>query len=429
MSDIEMGAGGITDDFPQPEFLAQVIHRYSRYPHDLRISLIFNGDTFDHLKVSIDGHYPHAIDEDIALNKTTRILKTHHVVFEALAHFLAQAPNTRAVYFIPGNHDLELLFPAVQQAIAGAIGDVGAVIFPGLSLQIGEVLIEHGNQEDKLFRIDPEQPFIDHDGREILNLPWGSVALLESILPYHPQLYHYDRIKPRREVLEHLPQMKKFLNTVAWRYWMRDYLRGYFRKTDPLKRFTWSIFKEVFLRMLLQDTDVSIREPYRKKLQQTQDYRVVVIGHEHEPYWWNHGDRKLLQTGCFRNEFILVPHPDGEPRQRLLPKALAEIWMRDDHALCSQLIELESPPPPAGFVPESIFSIIPIIEQLLESRESYEERQAAWLKQEAKEARPQRAKLTKHPKSTKPPLTPQDKETSTPREKRAQSAQLSRKPK
>ena len=46
LSDIEMGAGGILDDFPHTDFLADLIASYQRLPHrDTPVELVFNGDT------------------------------------------------------------------------------------------------------------------------------------------------------------------------------------------------------------------------------------------------------------------------------------------------------------------------------------------------------------------------------------------------
>ncbi|MCB9643903.1 MAG: hypothetical protein H6728_12580 [Myxococcales bacterium] len=385
LSDIEMGAGGFTDDFPHTDFLAELIDEYSEDYSNNPVSLIFNGDTFDYLKVSIDGLYPHAVDEAVALAKTERIVATHDVFFAALSRFLQRDPQKRDIYFLLGNHDLEIVFPAVQEMLKDKIGDHQRVFFPGISLRIGDVHIEHGNQEDSLFRIDPEKPFVEYQGRDILNLPWGSVALLEAILPLHNELYHYDRLKPRDTVLSEIPQMKQLLTSVAWRYWLRDYWKGYWRGTDPLKKPTWGMIKEVFYRLRTKDTEISIRKAYQKRLRE-EDARVMVIGHEHQPHWQSFNDRKLLQTGCFRSEYMLHSNGEHEFIHVPLPKVYAEVWMREQSSIRSQLVEIEAPTPLAGFLPDSIFSIIPTLERLLGNDEHYEEEQAEWTAQEARES-------------------------------------------
>lgn len=63
-----MGAGGPFDDFPQSDFLGELILSYNSPPfHELAVDLVFNGDTFDLLKTSYVDEYPRHITRDVAL--------------------------------------------------------------------------------------------------------------------------------------------------------------------------------------------------------------------------------------------------------------------------------------------------------------------------------------------------------------------------
>src|SRR5689334_16167221 len=74
LSDIEMGSGGPWDDFPHDDHLAELILSYAGSEHrDHAVDLVFNGDTFDLLKTSVDGAYPHHITPAVALAKLDRV--------------------------------------------------------------------------------------------------------------------------------------------------------------------------------------------------------------------------------------------------------------------------------------------------------------------------------------------------------------------
>jgi UDP-2,3-diacylglucosamine pyrophosphatase LpxH len=304
LSDIEVAAGGCHDDFLQSEFLVPLLASYTAGEYaDKTVELVLNGDTFDFLKVAVDGAYPHHITAEVALAKWALIAKAHAPVLDAIRDFL-QGDSRRKVHFIVGNHDLELAFPEVQEAIALRVGWHEQVTFPGMVLRLGDVHIEHGHQMDRMFQVDPDALFVPHGDTSILNLPWGSVALLEVAMPLQPLLYFLDRLKPRKQVFEVLPETKELLISLYWRYWTRDYLRGFRSGADPLKRFTWTMAKEILYRFRSADPDVDNTVAYHQMLRENEDIRLLLTGHDHTPGWWEIHHRKHLQTGSFRNEFL-----------------------------------------------------------------------------------------------------------------------------
>ena len=355
ISDIEMGAGGPTDDFPHDDFLAALLRRYAQPPYDrLAVTLVFNGDTFDFLKTSLYGTYPRHITAETGVDKLERIAAAHPVFFEALRDFLAAAPGRNTAQFVVGNHDLELLFEDVQDRIRQRVGHAGCH-FPGFSLDIGDVRIEHGSQGDALFRMDERQLFLPFRGDHILNLPWGCTALIDVALPLQPYLYPLDRLKPRKLVLELMPEVKALLIGAYWRYWTRDYWGDMLRGRDPIKRISWTMFRELVYRFGSQDPDVRVGEHYQRPLMADKGHRLTVIGHLHTARWWSYGDRKILQTGCFRDEYMLA---DRGGELRPIPKTLAEIYLHGGRVVTSSLIELAGPPAPEGHMPADIFSVV-----------------------------------------------------------------------
>jgi UDP-2,3-diacylglucosamine pyrophosphatase LpxH len=383
ISDIEMGGGGHTDDFPHSDYLKELILSYNCAPFDqVPVTLVLNGDTFDLLKTSYLGKHPRHITTDVALGKMTRIAAAHPQFFEAIRCFLAYPKATREVRFIVGNHDFELLFDEVQSFIRSLCGPHQEnLFFDGFELNVGRVHIEHGNQEDPLFRMDPNETFLKSENGPILNIPWCCVAILDVILPMKDILYFHDRLFPRNAVVELIPEMKELLVNAFWQYWTRDYWKGFFGN-DPLKRLSWTMVKEVVARSVSQDADVCIGDAFEKRMQETDEYDLYLIGHLHRPTWSSFGNRKLLGTGCFRNEYMLK---DKGRELEPINKVYAEVFLKDNRPLYSHLVEAPSPPAPEGYVPESIFDITPKLRAILAPQEKRDKDHADREAQEKRE--------------------------------------------
>ncbi|MFT4626710.1 MAG: UDP-2,3-diacylglucosamine pyrophosphatase LpxH [Myxococcota bacterium] len=347
LSDVEMGAGDIYDDFPHPQFLARCIDRWGSARGAL--DLVFNGDTFDLLKVSVDGAWPALVTEAVALHKFERVVAAHGLVFEALGRFL-DAPG-RTVHFVVGNHDPELLFPAVQRRLQERIG--AQVKVHPVGVTFGDVHIEHGSQTDPMFKFDPAAPFVDTADGPVLALPWGSLAVIEVALPLQPLLYDLDRLKTRRRVFEQLPEARDLLMSASWRYWTRD-ARAWFLGRHPVKQASWTMVKEIAYRFSTGDPDLHTGdEAYRARLRVGPE-RVIVAGHLHRAKLWSYIDRRLVVTGCFRDEFPLGL--DGMIG-RSMPKSYADIRLRDGRLRAVSLRELTGPPPPRGHVPATLEAV------------------------------------------------------------------------
>lgn len=374
LSDVEMGDGGVTDDFPQSAYLGEVLAPYLEAPYAaLHQDLVFNGDTFDLLKTAVAGAHPRHIPASVALAKLEAVAAHHGAFFEVVRRFLASGPGARRVYFIAGNHDPEILFPEVQARLRHHLGGAGAVYFPGLELDLGDVHLEHGSQADPLFRLDPAEPFLIHQGQRILHIPWGALGLLEVVMPLRQQLYHLDRLRPRDAVFDLLPEVRDLLLSRSWTYWTRDYWRDLLVGGDPLKRPTWAMVKEVIYRFTSTDPEVSMGDHFVRRLAWDFEHKVLVVGHQHEPMVRTYGNRRLLQTGCFRNEFML----EDEGRRLVpLPRVYAEVFQRGQETLRAQLAEVPAPPMPAGYVPRSVFDVLPTVRALL-SAEALEDAAAA----------------------------------------------------
>ena len=95
---------------------------------NISFKLILNGDTFDLLRVDHDRGsdqslrerlYGPSLTPQVAVEIISQILIGHPVFVQALAQVLAAG---HAVVFLPGNHDIEMQWPQVQDAVRQAIG-------------------------------------------------------------------------------------------------------------------------------------------------------------------------------------------------------------------------------------------------------------------------------------------------------------------
>lgn len=354
LSDIEMGAGGVTDDFPHSVFLAEILESYNLDPYrGLPVDLVFNGDTFDLLKTSVNDVYPRHVTAEIGLAKLERVLAAHPAFLEGVRAFLVGGDAPRRAHFVIGNHDAELAFPEVQAALTRAIG-VPGVWFPGFAVDIGDVRIEHGSQGDPMFQVDEHQPLTTWKGETLLDLAWGATAIIDVMLPLQHELYALDRVKPRPRVFELLPEVKDLLSAAFWRYWTREYLVDLFNRADPTRKASWSMLKEVLYRATTFDPDTTVSAHYQRLVSDQDRYRVVVIGHHHAPHWWSWADRKVLQAGCLRDEYVIdrVGTVLG-----MLPKVYAEVFLGNGRAIRSHLVEIDGPPAIPGHVPASILEL------------------------------------------------------------------------
>ncbi|MBT3223961.1 MAG: hypothetical protein HN348_33250 [Proteobacteria bacterium] len=377
--DIEMGAGGLGDDFPHDDFLIDVLEAYNKPPFDqVAVDIVFNGDTFDFLKTSIDHKYPRHITEDIALGKAKRVLAAHEQFCNGLGRFLDFEGAARNAYFIVGNHDLELVFAAVRQTIATQIGRPRQVHFPGFRLVVGNCHIEHGNQQDTMFAVDESQLLINYEGKPIINLPWGTVALLDVAMPLQPYLFVLDRMKPRNRVFELLPQIKALVVNEYWRYWTMDFLADAIYG-DPVKQPSWTLFREVIYRLGSFNLNVLPNDDFQQAITTNDDIHVYVMGHLHQAGWFGYGDRKVLVTGCFRNEYMMAQNGDV---LRTIPKVYGEVYLGGDKVLRSHLVEVQPPPEAKDLAPRSIFEVvgrvgpIPVDPELLQAAEAQAELEA-----------------------------------------------------
>jgi UDP-2,3-diacylglucosamine pyrophosphatase LpxH len=265
-SDFHLGAGWdpVTDTCVATEnfladgaFAAWLSHHA---PDAAGTLLILNGDIFDVLRVTavprtaaelgrwsarladvgLD-HSPASLRAGISKSEERYGLKTHDhktiwklmVIADGHGRFFdALAAWVRAqgrVLFLTGNHDVELHWPKVREAIRRELADRGAgagagdrIAFADEHVVIDNLHVEHGHRFDDMTAVvgPPELP-----GGEEINLPLGSfvnryfINRVEALDPF------IDNVKPVQQSLLRLARQRpiKILGTYfgAWRFLRR----------------------------------------------------------------------------------------------------------------------------------------------------------------------------------------------------------------
>jgi len=363
LSDIEMGDGGVQDEFPHDAWLISQLRHYQhgRF-RDLPVDFVFNGDSFDLLKVPCRGAWTHHVTAEVALTKMAAIVGAHAGFFSGLREILGYSAAPRTAHFVVGNHDAELLFPGVQNLIRAQLGGRG-VSFPGFELRIGPVLLEHGSQLDVMFRMDPEQPFVDIDGQDMLGLSWGSVALLDALIPMRPLFYFHDRLRPKSRVMELVPEIRELILARVWTYWSRDFWRDFLAVRDPLLRLDWGMVKEVFWRFTTTNTEVHLDPEWLEQTVELDDAELFVQGHVHQPTSHEHRGKRILQLGAMRDEYET---DDGGTRFEPRLKQILEIRLRGEKVRGIVSHEVLGPPRSDGSVPRTLWDVLDRVEVELE---------------------------------------------------------------
>ena len=196
--------------------LAGFIRNVARQPDVPRAELVINGDFLDFLAeeaAPVDPNdaprwKPFRHGKEEALDTFRALAARDHDLFAALRELLRAG---KGLTVLLGNHDLELSVPDVRAALLEELGP-GRVRFldDGQALDLGEVLVEHGNV------FDPAN-VVDHDGLRLFRAlysrgwrkdlaksfrpPAGSRLVAEVMNPIKVDYGFVDLLKPESEPL------------------------------------------------------------------------------------------------------------------------------------------------------------------------------------------------------------------------------------
>lgn len=301
-SDIEMGAGNLTDDFIADKTLAMLVKTFGEKSH--AVDLVFNGDTFDFLKcpykLAPQPAYTRHVTSEAAVAKLKLVHRAHPLVFDAMRAFASQ--KDKKIYFVRGNHDLEIAFPEVQKELKKLIGNT--VEFPGLFYKRSRVYVEHGQQYDIANFINPQETFTRHNGKTILNNTFASFAVISALIPLKEQHPFLERIKPWPVMLRLYAPIGKKVNRTIATYFLKSLfyypLRYY---DDPTHIFPRKMIGEFIRRIRQWNWEVDDYLSIFKKEKKLNE--VIVLGHIHEKYLERGRNHVIIRPGTWRDEYYL----------------------------------------------------------------------------------------------------------------------------
>jgi UDP-2,3-diacylglucosamine pyrophosphatase LpxH len=285
------------------------------------VELIINGDYLDFLNVPYFGEFEEGITEEIALAKLEAILAGHPKVMKALRAFASK--SGKKITYLIGNHDAELMFEKVRERIIRLWDPEGQ--YPSEKVKIvhdqdrlcyeAGLEIRHGNQFEASNQLDFENPFLKlPNGKEVLNIPWGSIYVLKII----------NRLKWERASIDKIRPIKVFAiaglvfdPVFTFRYLFLSLF--YFLKTRIFTRMENKLQIKRTLKMISQEGAFfqDLEREAKQVLQESPDLKTIVFGHTHLPMHRVFEDgRQYLNSGTWTKMVYLDWRSLGEPVRR-----------------------------------------------------------------------------------------------------------------
>jgi UDP-2,3-diacylglucosamine pyrophosphatase LpxH len=337
LGDVEMGAGNLTDDFISDNALSELISELHQRPH--QVDLVLNGDIFDFLKCPYFKHnqliYTRHVTEEVSLSKLKLIYKAHQRVFNTLRKFVKNKKHK--LYFIVGNHDMDLVYKKVQKEIRDLLGNKRNIYFK-MKYNAHQVYTEHGNQYDFLNRFSMRRLFLKHKGETILNPPWINFSLMGKFMDLKEEHPFAERISPKPTLLDlHKAVTKKITKKTITHFLKSVFyypLRYFF---DPTYSYPREIINEVYRKFKKSNLDVDkIVNVFKlKKWRTVRKNKILILSHDHEKYIEDKDGRVIIHPGSWRDEYEL----NKETRKLTpIPKRYVQILVGET-GLSYQVIE------------------------------------------------------------------------------------------
>jgi UDP-2,3-diacylglucosamine pyrophosphatase LpxH len=203
-SDLHMGGGASDpgDDFvhqgtPFERFLDEQLA--SEDGRTGRIELILNGDTFELAQVRPEvytlGSALYWCSRHESLRKLEYVLEGHAGIFDRLRQFVGAG---NALTLAAGNHDVELYWPEVQDALRARLGDVRFELGTDWYERYGgRLAIAHGHMADPANRFERwERPIVNAPDGERLEMCPGTLFMVKFVNTLEQQYPFADNIHP-----------------------------------------------------------------------------------------------------------------------------------------------------------------------------------------------------------------------------------------
>jgi UDP-2,3-diacylglucosamine pyrophosphatase LpxH len=344
VSDLHLGTGvrqgelNPFEDFLHDDRFAELLAHYDADAGaETEIELILNGDIFDLLKVKVEGEWPVEITSELAVEKLRQCLDGHPRFVNAVREFL-EKPSRRITY-IPGNHDLDMWFPATHELFRrrvapGALGERVRFVTQTDTYHLPEgIQVRHGHQLERIHRVDYNRMTRKRrDGREVLDLPWGTLWILEVLNPAKEERSYIDRIQPlSRFLLAGL----LFDTSFSARFLVRSTFHFLRHRIFTIRAWSQRLRNLV---TLWREEIVALGgydELATRALRRVRGVHTLIVGHSHSPrFRAMPGNKVLVNTGTWMKminldlrhlgqdsglTYAVIDYTaDGKPRARLM---------------------------------------------------------------------------------------------------------------
>ena len=173
VSDLHLGQGTRHDHFRDgAAFCEFADHLTDRVRQGSHVQLVVAGDLVDLLPVECSRPARARSTRRAASDRLARIAETHRPVFDALKRFTTSGGE---LPIIPGNHDVEILWPDVGAALEDM---TGGLIEPWIHHVPGLLYVEHGGQYHDMSAFDRFAAPWQCSNPDTIDLPVGSAAAL-----------------------------------------------------------------------------------------------------------------------------------------------------------------------------------------------------------------------------------------------------------
>ncbi len=332
VSDIEMGKRDLMDDFSDDHVFAHFIQTIlEKSKKDEEVFLILNGDIFDFMKMDYKGAHTRYITEAVSSWKLDQVLESHQLVFKALRHFLQH--ENKNVFFVIGNHDFDLIWPALQEKIRNHLGKSKRVDF-AYSFEYEKLHVEHGNLQDPFYKNDVKRPFTSYKGQKLLNLPVGSYVFFSELAHFKRKFAKEEQFYPRERIEEFFPEYGKAINGIKKRYFWKALTEPFIHFDDPTYRIDIRPFFKHVLKFGLDFINDERFLPSRltSMMKRFPHKRFFVSGHAHLFKNITFKDKRFFITDTWRNEYHLLKK--GNPKKE---KSYAELEFEGSYLHNAQL--------------------------------------------------------------------------------------------
>jgi UDP-2,3-diacylglucosamine pyrophosphatase LpxH len=316
ISDLHLGAGAsvnnrknFLEDFHYDKELIEFIeYHVSGQYLNREIELIINGDFFDLLAVPFVSYFDDEYwSEEAALEKLKMIVSAHLDVIAALKFFL-KFPGNKLVYII-GNHDAELIFPALQDYIFSLFNETDRhklVILLNddqtYSPEFG-IVLQHGHEFELAHQFSSQSLITDIDGNKYFLPPWGSYYVTRVINKFKEGRDYINAVRPVNKfiingvIYDTLYTLRFIFSNFYYFFMVRFMLL--FKKNNKWNQ----IFKLVKNEIALFKNYETITE---ETILNNPNIHALIVGHTHDPIFREYDDGSIfINTGTWTKMYNL----------------------------------------------------------------------------------------------------------------------------